>query len=90
LELLGCSPNQSLTQRAVAARGAPSLSWDRAAALIDSIRRKADSALLRALKLVDLRDGRFQTVLPSVDPRLSVSFGAMGPPAPDAKPRQGR
>jgi hypothetical protein len=30
---------------------------------------------MRALKLVDLRDGRFQTVLPSVDPRRSVSFG---------------
>jgi hypothetical protein len=30
---------------------------------------------MRALKLVDLRDGRFQTVLPFVDPRRSVSFG---------------
>jgi hypothetical protein len=30
---------------------------------------------MRALKLVDLRDGRFQTVLPSIDPRHRVSFG---------------
>jgi hypothetical protein len=30
---------------------------------------------MRTLKLVDLRDGRFQTVLPSIDPRRSVSFG---------------
>jgi hypothetical protein len=34
---------------------------------------------MRALKLVDLRDGRFQTVVPFVDPRRSVSFG-MGAP----------
>jgi hypothetical protein len=33
----------------------------------------------RALKLVDLRDGRFQTVVPFVDPRRSVSFGAAAP-----------
>jgi len=30
---------------------------------------------MRALKLVDLRDGRFQTAAPFVDPRRSVSFG---------------
>ena len=30
---------------------------------------------MRTLKLVDLRDGRFQTVLPYVDPRRAVSFG---------------
>jgi len=30
---------------------------------------------MRALKLVDLRDGRFQTAVPFVDPRRSVSFG---------------
>jgi hypothetical protein len=34
---------------------------------------------MRALKLVDLRDGRFQTVVPFVDPRRSVSFGAASP-----------
>jgi hypothetical protein len=31
---------------------------------------------MRALKLVDLRDGRFQTAVPFVDPRRAVSFGA--------------
>lgn len=31
---------------------------------------------MRALKLVDLRDGRFQTAVPFIDPRLAVSFGA--------------
>jgi hypothetical protein len=31
---------------------------------------------MRSLKLVDLEDGRFQTVVPSIDPRRSVSFGA--------------
>jgi hypothetical protein len=30
---------------------------------------------MRALKLVDLGDGRFQTVVPYIDPRRSVSFG---------------
>jgi hypothetical protein len=30
---------------------------------------------MRSLKLVDLRDGRFQTAVPYVDPRLQVSFG---------------
>jgi hypothetical protein len=30
---------------------------------------------MRALKLVDLRDGRFQTAVPFVDPRRAVSFG---------------
>jgi hypothetical protein len=30
---------------------------------------------MRALKLVDLQDGRFQTVVPHVDPRRNVSFG---------------
>ncbi|MCE9596238.1 MAG: hypothetical protein K8S98_18765 [Planctomycetes bacterium] len=35
---------------------------------------------MRTLKLVDLRDGRFQTVVPYIDPRRSVSFGgASGP-----------
>jgi hypothetical protein len=34
---------------------------------------------LRALKLVDLTDGRFQTVVPFVDPRISISFGAAAP-----------
>ncbi|MBI5433522.1 MAG: hypothetical protein HZA52_11895 [Planctomycetes bacterium] len=31
---------------------------------------------MRTLKLVDLRDGRFQTVVPYIDPRRKVSFGA--------------
>ncbi len=30
---------------------------------------------MRALKLVDLRNGSFQTVAPSIDPRWAVSFG---------------
>jgi len=34
---------------------------------------------MRALKLVDLRDGRFQTAVPFVDPRHAVSFGNWGP-----------
>ena len=34
---------------------------------------------MRALKLVDLRDGRFQTAVPFVDPRREVSFGPASP-----------
>lgn len=30
---------------------------------------------MRALKLVDLRDGRFETTVPFIDPRRAVSFG---------------
>jgi hypothetical protein len=30
---------------------------------------------MRALKLVDLRNGRFQTVAPAIDPRYAVAFG---------------
>lgn len=30
---------------------------------------------MRALKLIDLRDGRFQTVVNDIDPRRAVSFG---------------
>jgi hypothetical protein len=34
---------------------------------------------MRSLKLVDLSDGRSQTVVPFVDPRTSVSYGAAAP-----------
>ena len=34
---------------------------------------------MRSLKLIDLRHGRFQTAVPFVDPRRSVSFGSPAP-----------
>jgi hypothetical protein len=35
---------------------------------------------MRSLKIVDLRDGRYQTVISYLDPRRSVSFGGWQPP----------